>query len=158
MMTEFRREYLLRLPLPLAQLYSRAYNAKDARSQHDNTFYLFEALIKLAAAPAVACYLDEVEHGQPRVAELDRLLAHLALPSLGQWLAIVRDLSRHFGQRPDAASHPLGHLWEQLVSPRRDLAPVLALYRRIKNGPDGALAGDQVCSILQVLEALVTYR
>ena len=54
MAQEFQREYLLRLPLPLAQLYSRAYNAKDARGRHDNTFYLFEALVKLAAAPAVA--------------------------------------------------------------------------------------------------------
>ena len=29
---EFRREYLVRLPLPLAQLYSRAHNAKDGKS------------------------------------------------------------------------------------------------------------------------------
>jgi hypothetical protein len=28
MSAEFQREYLLRLPLPLAQLYSRAHNAK----------------------------------------------------------------------------------------------------------------------------------
>jgi hypothetical protein len=28
---DFRRDYLLRLPLPLAQLYSRAHNAKDPR-------------------------------------------------------------------------------------------------------------------------------
>ena len=64
---EFQREYLVRLPLPLAQLYGRAHNAKDARARHDNTFYLFESLIKLAAAPAVAAYLDEVERGSPRV-------------------------------------------------------------------------------------------
>ncbi len=50
MSQEFRREYLLRLPLPLAQLYSRAFNAKDARGRHDNAFYLCEALVKLAAA------------------------------------------------------------------------------------------------------------
>ena len=37
----FRRDYLVRLPLPLAQLYSPAYNAKDARSRDDNCFYLF---------------------------------------------------------------------------------------------------------------------
>src|SRR5437868_1503404 len=117
---EFQPEYLLRLPLPLAQLYSRAHNAKDARGRHDNTFYLFEALVKLAAAPAVAAYLDEVEHGAPRVEGLDRLLAQLALPSLGQWVGMVRELARHFGTRPDAPSHPLGHLWEQLTAAHRD--------------------------------------
>ena len=42
MPTEFHRDYLLRLPLPLAQLYGCAFNAKDARGRHDNAFYLFE--------------------------------------------------------------------------------------------------------------------
>src|SRR5437868_1312790 len=55
-----------------------------------------------------------------RVAELDRLLVHLALPSLGQWVAMLRGLARHFGARPDAAAHPLGHVWEQLNRPYRD--------------------------------------
>jgi hypothetical protein len=53
MATDFQREYLVRLPLPLAQLYSRAHNAPAARARHDNTFYLFEVLIKLAACPLV---------------------------------------------------------------------------------------------------------
>src|SRR5438874_11684999 len=100
MLTDFQRDYLVRLPLPLAQLYSRAYNAKDARGRHDNSFYLCEALVKLAAAPAVAAYLDEVERGAARVPALDRLLAQLALPSLGQWLAMLRELARHFGELP----------------------------------------------------------
>ena len=91
---EFQREYLVRLPLPLAQLYSRAHNAKDPRSRHDNTFYLFEALVKLTAAPAVACYLREVQQGAERVPALDRTLAALALPSLGQWVTMLRELSR----------------------------------------------------------------
>jgi len=55
MTSTYRREHLVRLPLPLAQLYSRAHNDKDARSRHDNAFYLCEALVKLAFAQAVAC-------------------------------------------------------------------------------------------------------
>jgi serine/threonine protein kinase/WD40 repeat protein/tetratricopeptide (TPR) repeat protein len=154
----FHREYLVRLPLPLAQLYRRAHNAKDARGRHDNAFYLFEALIKLAAAPAVAAYLREVQHGAQRIKAIDRLLAHLALPSLGQWVAILRELARHFSARPNATEHPLGHLWDQLNRVHRDRPDLLALYRRIKNGPDGEPAGDLGCSLLQLLEALVQYR
>ncbi len=157
-MPDFHREYLVRLPLPLAQLYSRAFNAKEARSRHDNAFYLFESVVKLAAAPAIAAYLAEVRAGSARIAPLDRLLAQLALPSLGQWLAILRELARHFGQRTDATSHPLGHLWNQLEPKRRDLPAILALYRRIKNGPDGQPAGDQSCSLMDLLDALVQYR
>ena len=158
MSTAFQRDYLLRLPLPLAQLYSRAYNAKDARARHDNAFYLCEALIKLAAAPAVACYLHEANSGRPRVNAIDRLLVQLALPSLGQWLAILRELSRFFGGAVDAARHPLGRLHDQLTQQRADRPALLALFQRIKNGPDGTPVGDQRCSVMQVLNALVQYR
>jgi len=157
MSQEFRREYLLRLPLPLAHLYGAAYNAKDPRQRHDNAFYLCEALVKLAAAPLVAAYLDEAERGGPRVGALDRLLAQLALPSLGQWVAMLRELARHFGRRPDASSHPFGGAAGRLDAPR-DLPGLTALYRRIKNGPDGQPAGDQGCSPMQIFDALVQYR
>ena len=56
-MPEFVREYLVRLPLPIARTYHRSINAKDARGRHDNTFYLFEAFIKLTAATLAAGYL-----------------------------------------------------------------------------------------------------
>ena len=155
---EFRREYLLRLPLPLAQLYSRAHNAPAPRARHDNTFYLFEALIKLTASPLVAYYLRRTERGGERDGAIDRLLAQLALPSLGQWVGILRELARHYGDRPDAASHSLGHLWKQLTVKHRDLPGLLNLYRRIKNGPDGEPGNDTTCSLLQVIDALVAYR
>ena len=67
---EFRREYLVRLPLPLAQLWSRALNANDGRARHDNANYLFKALIKLSAARVVAGYVDELKSGQSRVPAL----------------------------------------------------------------------------------------
>lgn len=159
MRDEFRREYLLRLPLPLAQLYGRTYNAKSARERHDNAFYLVEALVKLIASTATAGYLDEVSLGpSPRVPVLDRLLAQLALPSLGQWLGILRELAKYFATRVDSASHPWGSLNEQLTKTTRDEPALLALYQRIKNGPDGSLAADQSCSLIGVLDALVQYR
>ncbi len=155
---DFQREYLVRLPLPLAQLYSRAFNDKEARSRHNNTFYLFEALVKLAVAPLAATYLREVEQGAPRVPAIDQKLTKLALPSLGHWMAMLRELARHFGSRPDAATHPLGHTLQQLDEKRRDLHGCLAAFRRIKNGPDGQPAGDQSCTLLQLFDALVQYR
>jgi WD40 repeat protein/serine/threonine protein kinase len=156
----FQREYLLRLPLPLAQLYRRAHNAKDPRSRHDNVYYLFEALIKLAAIPAIAAYLSELKHGAKRVPKLDRLLAQLALPSLGQWLSILRELAKFFGERPDSPSLPLGKLWRQLNQQRslQEAPGMVALYRRIKNGADGQPAGDESCSLLQLFESQVQYR
>jgi serine/threonine-protein kinase len=158
MQVEFQRDYLVRLPLPLAQLYSRAYNARDPRSRHDYTFYLFEALVKVAASAAIAAYLHDVQRGAARAPAIDSLLAQLALPSLGQWVGMLRELARHFGLRPDAANHPLGGLAEQLDAGRRNWEAVPALYRRIKNGPDGQAAGARNCSLQQLIDALVQYR
>jgi serine/threonine protein kinase/tetratricopeptide (TPR) repeat protein len=155
----FRREYLLRLPLPLAQLYNRAYNAKSARERHDNAFYLWEATIKLAAASATAYYLDEVAHdGSLRNPILDRLLAQLALPSLGQWLGILREVSRTFAKRVDAESNPWIGQARALATSTKDKSALLSLYQRVKNGADGALATDQTVSLLGVFDALVQYR
>jgi serine/threonine-protein kinase len=158
MQVDFQRDYLVRLPLPLAQLYSRAYNARDPRSRHDYTFYLFEALVKLTASAAIAAYLHDIQHGAARAPSIDALLAQLALPSLGQWVGMLRELARHFGRRSDAADHPLGGLSEQLDKGRREWEAVPALYRRIKNGPDGQPAGARNCSLQQLIDALVQYR
>ena len=158
MTSAFHREYLIQLPLPLAQLYNRAHNAKDPRNRHDNAYYLFEALVKLMAAPLVAAYLHEIRHGGKRVDVIDWRLHQLALPSLGQWVGMVRELAKHFGTRAETTSHPLAHLWGQLTRPHRDTPGLVGLYQRIKHGADGDRAGDRSCSILQVLEALVPYR
>ena len=154
----FHREYLIQLPLPLAQLYNRAHNAKDPRNRHDNAYYLFEALVKLMAAPLVAAYLHEIRHGGKRVEVLDWRLQQVALPSLGQWVGMVRELAKHFGTQAETPGHPLAHLWGQLTRQHRDKPGLVGLYQRIKHGADGARAGDRSCSILAVLEALVPYR
>jgi hypothetical protein len=158
MAVTFHQEYVVRLPLPLAQLYNRAHNDEDPRDRHDNAFYLCEALVKLMATPLMMAYLHEVQQGSQRVDEIDRLLVQLALPSLGQWVGMVRELARHFGTRAEAASHPLGHLWSQLTHRHRGQPGLLALYQRIKNGPDGSPTDERTCTVLQVLEALVQYR
>ena len=51
---EYRREYLISLPMPLAQLYSRANNARDAFGRFANSIYAFEAVVKLGASIAAA--------------------------------------------------------------------------------------------------------
>jgi hypothetical protein len=44
------------LPLPLAQLYRRAQNAKSAAELHNNAWFLWEAGLKLLASVAIAEY------------------------------------------------------------------------------------------------------
>jgi serine/threonine protein kinase len=75
-----------RLPLPLAQLYRRAFNAKNARDRHDAAYYLWEAALKLLGAVAVTAYAER-EHPDPALAEKLRALAR---PSVGHWWEFVR--------------------------------------------------------------------
>jgi hypothetical protein len=148
----------MRLPLPLAQLYSRAHNAKDARGRHDSTIYLFEALIKLTVTPLVVTYAREATAGGPRCHDAHELFSYLTRPSLGHYLLILRQLSRHFGEQPDADSHPLGRLWAQFKGKRTDLPATLALYGAIKNGPDGSPTYASAVQVSELFDALVVYR
>src|SRR5690349_7959220 len=77
-----------RLPLPLAQLYRRALNAKTALERHLTAYYLWEAGLKLLACSAV------VELARRPAADplLTERLQSLARPSLGHWWELVRAL------------------------------------------------------------------
>ena len=128
--------------------------------RHDNAFYLFESIDQAGRGAGDGRLSGR---GPARAARESRR-------SIGCWpnwrcrrsangwpcCANWRGTS---ATRPDAAAHPLGHLWGQLEPQApRSARPSLALYRRIKNGPDGEPAGDQSCSLLELLDALVQYR
>src|SRR6266540_3862816 len=76
-----------RLPLPIAQLYRRAHNAKSSLERHQAACYLWEASLKLLASVAIA----ESWHAgfQKQAGEL---LKDLVRPSLGHWWKFVRGL------------------------------------------------------------------
>src|SRR5262245_41550350 len=82
-------DLLRRLPLPLAQLYRRAHNAKAPLERHQAAYYLWEAALKLLGVVAVAEY---VESGDQDSALAERL-RNLARPALGHWWEFVRRLT-----------------------------------------------------------------
>ena len=74
-------QLMSRLPLPLAQLYRRAHNAKTVRDRHDTTYCQWEASLKLLGSVAVVTWAELRLHHP----ELDERLRNLARPSLGRW-------------------------------------------------------------------------
>src|SRR5437899_4500770 len=105
-----------RLPLPLAQLYRRAHNAKTPLERHLTAFYLWEAALKLLGAVAVVEYA-ELSDPDPLLA--DRL-KNLARPSLGHWWEFVRRLVPVLAGRGDAGFESVQTL---LLGNRRDDMP-----------------------------------
>ncbi|MGH7174323.1 MAG: hypothetical protein ACRELG_28995 [Gemmataceae bacterium] len=79
-----------RLPLPLAQLYRRAHNAKSAQERHHAAYFLWEAALKLLGCAAVVSFLHAGRTPDARLAEV---LQKLARPSVGPWGALVRALT-----------------------------------------------------------------
>src|SRR6185295_17422159 len=90
-------ELLRRLPLPLAQLYRRAHNAKTPHERHHAAFYLWEAALKLLGSTAIAEYAELNDHDP----ELVERLRSLARPSLGHWWEFVRRLTPVLAERGD---------------------------------------------------------
>ena len=81
-----------RLPGPAASaagpVVQRAFNAKDGRARHDNCFYLFESLIKLAACPLIAAYVRQVRSGGERMPKLDGFPDPISPPIAGPVVGI----------------------------------------------------------------------
>jgi serine/threonine protein kinase len=90
---------LQRLPLPLAQIYRRAHNAKTPLERHLTAFSLWEAGPKLLASVAIVEYAQRGEV-DPKLA--DRL-QNLARPQLGHWWEFVRLLVPVLAHKGDAA-------------------------------------------------------
>src|SRR5256885_2327472 len=84
--TTFDDELARRLPLPLAQLYRRAHNAKTDLERHNAAYYLWEAALKLLGAAAIVAYAGRNEPAP----ELRERLENLARPALGHWWEFVR--------------------------------------------------------------------
>src|SRR5260370_37346330 len=79
-------DLLRRLPLPLAQLYRRAHNAKTPQDRHHAAYYLWEAGLKLLGCVAVVEYAEMGDQD----AELAERLQNRARPALGHWWEFAR--------------------------------------------------------------------
>src|SRR5580692_721161 len=89
---------LQRLPLPLAQLYRRAHNAKTSLERHLTAFYLWEASLKLLASVAIVEYAESGTDNP----ELAERLQSLARPALGHWWEFARRLVPVLAERDEA--------------------------------------------------------
>ncbi len=83
-----------RLPLPLAQLYRRAHNAKEVRERHNAAYYLWETGLKLLGSAAVVAYAER-NHTDPALTDC---LQKLARPALGEQ-RVIYDLLRAEAER-----------------------------------------------------------
>jgi hypothetical protein len=124
-----------RLPLPLAQLYRRAHNAKTPLERHLTAFYLGEAALKMLGSVAVVEY-TEVGQSDSRLSER---LSSLARPSLGHWWEFIRLLVPVLAEGGDEEFQKVRHLL--LGRTRSDLpraAGLDAALRDVLEGRGGA--------------------
>jgi hypothetical protein len=141
-----------RLPLPLAQLYRRAHNAKNARDRHDAAYYLWEAALKLLGSAAVVSFL------QARRAPADRLaeaLQNLARPAVGHWWEIVRLLTVELADA-DAGFASIKDLL--LGRARDDLPRVAGLDALLVATLDGRSGSRSTVRLTELFDRLVRYR
>lgn len=147
-------ELLHRLPLPLAQLYRRAHNAKTPQERHHTAYYLWEAALKLLGCVAIAEYAEFHEHAP----ELIDRLKNLARPSLGQWWEIVRLLLPVLADKGDRGFMAVREL---LMGKMRDDLPHAAgldgLLKEVLKGRDTSAARATVRPT-ELFDRLLSYR
>jgi WD40 repeat protein/serine/threonine protein kinase len=141
-----------RLPLPLAQLYRRAHNAKTALERHHAAYYLWEAALKLLASAAVVEYAERAEH-DPQLAER---LENLSRPAVGHWWEFVRLLVPVLAESGDAR---FGALRELLLGKARDDLPRAAgLDTALAEALEGRGGARSRVRLTELFDRLVRYR
>ncbi|HEV3142808.1 MAG TPA: protein kinase [Gemmataceae bacterium] len=145
-------ELIKRLPLPLAQLYRRAHNAKAPLERYLAAFYFWEAGLKLLGA---VCVIEYVRLGKPE-AELQECLENLARPSLGQWWELVRRLVPVLADAQVSGFVPLRDLL--LGRSRDDLPRCAGLDAALLEALDNKRSPGVTVYIAELFDRLVRYR
>src|SRR5436309_8355 len=96
-------DLLRRLPLPLAQLYRQAHNARSPLDRHQAAYFLWEAALKLLGSVAIVAYAERNEHDR----QLSERLTNLARPALGHWWEFVRLLMPALAEAGDVRFQPI---------------------------------------------------
>jgi serine/threonine protein kinase/formylglycine-generating enzyme required for sulfatase activity len=145
-------DLIRRLPLPLAQLYRRAHNAKTSLERHLSAFYFWEAGLKLLGSAAI---VDYAALGQSD-AGLTEELKDLSRPALGHWWKFARRIVPILADA-DVAGWP--SLRDLLLGRSRDDLPRAA-------GLDAVLievlqdkhVGRSTVRLTELFDRLVQYR
>src|SRR4051794_36848938 len=150
--TAFDDDLARRLPLPLAQLYRRAHNAKGARDRHDTAYCLWEAALKMLGATAIVAYAER-DAPAPELAER---LQNLARPALGHWWEFVRLLLPVLADAGDEGFRAALDL--MLGRGRDDLPRAAGLDAALREALDGAGGSRVTVRLAELFERLVRYR
>ena len=141
-----------KLPLPLAQLYRRAHDAKTPLDRHLAAFYLWEASLKLLASVAIVTY---AEAGEP-APELAERLQNLARPALGHWWAFIRLVVPVLADSGDEGFRATRDL--VLGQSRDDLPRAAGLDAALREELDGAGGARVTVRLSELFDRLVRYR
>ncbi len=141
-----------RLPLPLAQLYRRAHNAKTPLECHLTAFYLWEAALKLLASAAIVEYAGHAA-GDAHVTER---LQNLARPALGHWWEFARLLVPALAERGDAGFVKLRDLL--LGRSRNDCPRAAGLDAVLREQLDGKKGTQATVRFTELFDRLVRLR
>ncbi len=145
-------ELVRNLPLPLAQLYRRAHDAKTPLDRHLAAFYLWEASLKLLASVAVVTY---AEHPEP-APELAERLQNLARPALGHWWEFVRLLVPVLSDHGDQEFRAVRDLI--LGRQRDDMPRAAGLDAALRDELENAGGARVTVRLSELFERLVRYR
>jgi serine/threonine protein kinase len=146
-------DLIRRLPLPLAQLYRDAQNARTPQDRHQAAYFLWEASLKMLGAVAVVAFAEREEHDPDLV---KALRGKLRRPSIGHWWEIVRRLLDPLANGRDPGFRRVRDLL--LGKASRDLPFAAGLYDDLLWSKNRAAGPHIAIRLYDLFEALVNHR
>jgi len=150
--TSFDDNLKRRLPLPLAQLYLRAHNAKTPLDRHLTSYYLWEAACKLFSSIVVVGY---VELGKADD-EATKKLQNLARPSVGHWWEFIRTIGPRLVDQNVTGFKAIIDLL--LGRTRDDLPRCAGLDAALREAIEGTRGARSTVRLTELFDRLVQYR
>lgn len=143
-----------RLPLPLAQLYRRAHNAKAVTERHHAAYYLWEASLKLLSSVVVVESMEKGLHDTGLAARL----VNLERPALGHWWEFVWRLLPALA-RSDPPDPGFRRTRELLLGrPRDDLPRASGLDVELRRELGLGIESRSTVRVRDLFKRLVKYR
>ena len=147
-------DIISRLPLPVAQIYLRAWNAKGIVERHNHAYYLLEATIKQSASVAIQAYLSLSQ----RTPSVDEQIRTLGMPSAGHWVQALRSLCLFFATSLEDDSYPLAAWARAITEETSNLPHCLAFCKKVSNEDGLPLRSSERISPLDLFNLMPAYR
>jgi hypothetical protein len=143
-------------PYPIAVTFHNADNAREPVEAHDKILKLFEVTLKYLASVMICEYLEDGPDDQ----QVNRALAGLARPSLGQWNGFLREILTYYQRAGRTGKLLIPGMYDLYFTKGKDRPAMCAAATAMRNFLEDRRdsSGQTSISARECFDRVIQYR